>query len=118
MRWKTESFATWGAIPGTTWTALAPVPITATFLPVTSKSWFQRAVWKISPPKLWMPLMSGREGSTSPPTPETTTRAVTASPSLVCSFQLPLVSSKRASTISVPRRMCSRSPHFSTTRSR
>jgi hypothetical protein len=36
VRWKTESFATWGAIAGTTCTALAPVPITATLRPASS----------------------------------------------------------------------------------
>jgi hypothetical protein len=36
VRWKTVSFATSGAMRGTNWTALAPVPTTATRLPVRS----------------------------------------------------------------------------------
>ena len=39
VRWKTVSCATFGAISGTNWKALAPVPITATRLPFRSTSW-------------------------------------------------------------------------------
>ena len=69
-------------IAGTIWMAEAPVPMTATRLPVRSASWFQRAEWKISPLKSSMPLMSGSEGSHSAPTAETTILA-TKSPLLV-----------------------------------
>ena len=59
VRWKTVSWATCGAISGTNWKALAPVPITATRLPVRSTSWRQRAEWKAGPAKLSQPGMSG-----------------------------------------------------------
>ncbi len=62
--------------------------------------------------------MSGVAGSTSPPTQETTTRASCVAPAAVVSVQLPRASSKRASTISVFRRSCERSCHFSTSPSR
>ena len=44
VRWKTVSCSTIGAIDGITWTAEAPVPITATRLPDRSCSWSQREV--------------------------------------------------------------------------
>ena len=56
--------------------------------------------------------MSGSAGSTSPPTAEMTTRAVTVSSRWVVSVQTPASSSKRASTISVPRRIFGRSVTF------
>ena len=58
------------------WMAEAPVPMTATRLPVRSKSWFQRAEWKISPSNSSRPSMSGNAGSVSGPTAETTKFAV------------------------------------------
>ncbi|MNT29475.1 hypothetical protein D3C72_1652150 [compost metagenome] len=36
VRWYRSSCATWGAICGTNWIALAPVPITATRLPASA----------------------------------------------------------------------------------
>ena len=36
VRWKTLSDLTVGAISGTNWTALAPVPMTATRLPAST----------------------------------------------------------------------------------
>ena len=44
MRWKTVRCSTSSAIAGITWTAEAPVPITATRLPRRSCAWSQRAV--------------------------------------------------------------------------
>ena len=58
--------------------AEAPVPMTATRLPVRSKSWFHRAEWKISPSNSSRPSMSGSAGSVSGPTAETTKFAVNA----------------------------------------
>ena len=56
--------------------AEAPVPMTATRLPVRSTSWFHRAEWKISPSNSSSPSMSGSAGSVSGPTAETTKFAV------------------------------------------
>jgi hypothetical protein len=58
--------------------------------------------------------MSGSDGSTSPPTHETTQRAVKVSSAPVVRAQVPFSSSKRASTISVSSRRWERSCHFST----
>ena len=65
---------------GTIWIAEAPVPITATRLPVRSTSWSHRAEWKTSPWKVSMPSISGSFGADSPPAP--TIR--------VCETQVPL----------------------------
>ena len=59
LRWKTESRAVCGAICGMIWTALAPLPMTATFSPERSCAWFQRAEWKDVPWKSASPGMSG-----------------------------------------------------------
>jgi hypothetical protein len=80
---------------GTIWMAEAPVPMTATRLPVRSASWFQREEWKISPLKPSMPLMSGSEGSHNAPTAETTIFA-TNSPLLVLTCHRADASSQRA----------------------
>src|SRR5215510_3398967 len=58
--------------------------------------------------------MSGGAGSTSPPTHEITTRAVTVSPRAVVSAHVPAVSSKRAAVIAVSTRRWGRRPKRST----
>ncbi len=70
-------------MPGTTCTAAAPVPITATRRPVTSRSSGQWEEWNDRPAKSARPGRSGTKGRLSMPTPLTTVFAVTvkASPS-------------------------------------
>ena len=62
VRWKRSRCSTIGWICGTAWIADAPVPITATRRPVRSWSWFQRAVWNVSPSKLSRPGSVGDGG--------------------------------------------------------
>ena len=64
------------ALPTSGATADAPVPTTATRLPVRSKSWFQRAEWKTSPGKSARPGSSGTRGSCHGPVPAMRIRAV------------------------------------------
>ena len=49
VRWKTTSRSTREAISGMNCTALAPVPITATRLPVRSYEWSHCAEWNACP---------------------------------------------------------------------
>ena len=62
VRWNTYRRATCSAISGTNWTALAPVPITATRLPARSYSWSQRAEWKLAPANSSRPSTDGIAG--------------------------------------------------------
>ena len=61
------SFADFSASVGMNWIALAPFPITTTFLPRRSQSWFQRAEWNEVPSKLARPGRSGTNGRFSWP---------------------------------------------------
>ncbi len=74
VRWKIVTPAATGAIRGTNWTALAPVPTTATRLPRRSTSWRHCAEWNASPRKRSTPGSAGIEGRCSAPTPETRKR--------------------------------------------
>ncbi|SLJ82329.1 Uncharacterised protein [Mycobacteroides abscessus subsp. abscessus] len=78
---------------GTNCTALAPVPITATRLPVRSASWSHSAEWKAS---------AGRE---SWPTAEISTAQVYSVPSAVRTRQRPVASSYSASVTSLRKRI-------------
>ena len=62
VRWKTVSSHATLAICGISWTAVAPVPITATRLPVRSAASSHLAVWITSPAKSCTPSMSGSRG--------------------------------------------------------
>jgi hypothetical protein len=112
-RWKMVSLAAFLATVGMNWIALAPFPITATFLPVRSCAWFQRAEWNDTPSKSARPGSSGTCGRFSWPTPETSTFALTSSPAFVRMRHCPFCSSKLALVTSVPKRMCGRSWYFS-----
>ena len=103
VRMNTLRLETSGWMLGTVWTAEAPVPMTATRSPVTSWSSSQAAVWNAAPLKLSSPGMDGIEGSDRPPTPATTTCAVS-SPWLVCSRQWPASSSQSAPVTSLLKR--------------
>ena len=94
---------------GTTWTAEAPVPITATRRPARGTEWSQRAVWKTGPAKSSIPSISGSRGSHSAPTPRTRTLA-SYSPAVVLTAHRPRVSSKRAAVTSTPNLIFSRTP--------
>ena len=105
------------AISGTIWMEEAPVPITATRLPVRSESWFHRAEWKTSPWKVSMPSMSGIFGSESAPAAETTTSAVR-EPALVVTRHRLRSASQVASSTEVPNRNRSITCERSATRRR
>ena len=75
VRWKTVSCATTGAIRGTNWIALAPVPMTATCLPARETEWSHSAEWNRTPPNFSMPGTSGISGVWSPPAAVTRNRA-------------------------------------------
>ncbi len=94
VRWKRWSWSTSGAICGTNWIALAPVPITATRLPAKSKSWSHSAEWKLAPLKSSSPGTSAYEGFDRPPIPLITTRAVMVSSPFTVTFQSPVSSSQ------------------------
>ena len=55
--------ATFGAMAGTNWIALAPVPITATRLPAGSNASSQWAEWNIGPLKRSSPVIPGIAGA-------------------------------------------------------
>ncbi len=67
VRGNTVSPATSGAIVGTSCTAEAPVPITATRLPRSCTDRSQRAVCTVAPAKSSRPGMSGGLGLVSTP---------------------------------------------------
>ena len=75
VRWKTVTCWACFRSSGTNWTALAPVPTTATRFPARSTPWSQRAEWKASPAKRSRPGMSGSTGRDSCPTAGTKTFA-------------------------------------------
>ena len=93
VRWKTSSLPTFGAIAGTIWIALAPVPMTPTRFPSSGYEWSQRAEWKVFPANDASPGISGYDGRLSPPHPETSARARSVCPSLVPTVQSPVRSS-------------------------
>ena len=110
VRWNTTSRSTSGAIEGMTWTAEAPVPMTATLRPRRSRPWSQRAVCITVPPKLSRPSISGGLGCEKTPVAPTTWRAVSVAPSAVESFQWWPCSSNVAPSTFVLSRMRERSP--------
>jgi hypothetical protein len=55
VRWKTVSSPTSWAMIGMNWIALAPVPMTTTFLSLRSIRWSQVAVWNIGPSNVSAP---------------------------------------------------------------
>ena len=59
VRWKTVSSASFGAISGMSWTAVAPVPMTAARRPSRSRSSSHFVVWTTVPANVSMPGMSG-----------------------------------------------------------
>ena len=68
VRWNTVRWPTSPAMVWMVCTPVAPVPITATRLPLKSTGSFgQRAVWKERPSKLSRPSMRGRVGVDSGP---------------------------------------------------
>ena len=79
VRWNTSSSATSGAISGMTWMALAPVPMTATRLPVRSTSWRHRAGGTTGPRTSRRPGSRGMCGRLSCPTALITASTTTVS---------------------------------------
>ena len=93
------------AMAGTICIALAPVPMIATRLPVTSRSAGQRAEWKIGPVKSPSPGRSGTFGRFSCPTAVITALASSVSPPAVVTVQRCRASSQTAVVTSVPKRI-------------
>ena len=87
VRWKTVRCATFSAMVGMIWTADAPVPMTATRLPVRSTPASQRAVWIVWPAKSSNPGISGRFGTVSTPVPSMMSRTRQVSPSAKATSQ-------------------------------
>ena len=75
VRWNTVRCSVSWAMIGMNWIALAPVPMTTTFLPFRSIEWSHWAEWKRGPSNVSAPAISGMLGMCSPPTPAITTRA-------------------------------------------
>lgn len=117
MRWKSVSRPTLGWIAGTIWIAEAPVPTTATRLPVRSRSWSHWEEWKTWPGNSASPGSSGTAGSESGPVAETRASAVQ-QPRVVVTRQRACSASQRASMTSWLSRRCGRTPKVSVTRSR
>ena len=109
-RWKTVIEPTSSTIPGTNWIALAPVPTTATRLPVRSTSWRHSAEWKAGPANVSAPGIAGTTGLESWPTAEITTSASYAVPSVSSTRQRPVSSSNRHEATSTPVRTRSSRP--------
>ena len=97
------------------WIALAPVPITATFLPVRSTEWSHSAEWKAGPAKVSSPGIFGNDGRESWPTAETSTSNSSVSPVASVTRHFFATSSKSASLTSVPKRTCRRTSYLSAT---
>ena len=84
VRWYTTSSATSLAISGISCTPLAPVPITATFLPAKSTgSLGHWPVWWASPWYRSRPGIDGQYGTDSTPVADTTKRERSCAPSSV-----------------------------------
>ena len=62
VRWNTVRCSTSGAIAGTYWIALAPVPIDATRSPASDLLWSHRDEWNERPRNRSAPGMSGTHG--------------------------------------------------------
>ncbi len=114
VRWKRSRCSTTGWICGTTWIAEAPVPTTATRRPVRSWSWFQSAVWNVTPSKVSRPGMSGIAGSLRKPGAAIRRSAVNG-PCVVSTCQTPRSSSHCAPVIVQSKWMRSRTPKRSDT---
>ena len=115
-RWYSVRRATSGWIAGTTWTAEAPVPTTATRLPARLSPGGHRDVWNRGPANVASPGTSGALGSASTPGAATTTSAVQ-SPREVATRQTAAPSSQASRRTSWPSRRWGRTPNPSTTRS-
>ena len=119
VRWYTTSSATSLATSGMSCTPLAPVPITATFLPAKSTgSLGHWPVWYASPWYRSRPGIDGQYGTDSTPVADTTKRERSCVPSSVVSAQVALGSSKVAEAMRVRNCMRSRRPSLSTTKFR
>ena len=118
VRWNSVSCATCGWMAGTNWIALAPVPITATRLPVRSTSWSHCAEWNAVPANVSRPGMAGSTGRDSCPIAGTRTSASSTSPAAVCTRHRPASSSNSAAVTSVPNLISGSTPYFAAVRRR
>ena len=106
VRWKIVMCATCGAIAGTNWIALAPVPITATRRPSSMSSPGQCAEWNTRPLNSPRPGISGIAGRVSCPQAVISTSASTVSPLAISSRHRPAVWSHAALMTSESNRTC------------
>jgi len=104
VRWNTVRWAACPAITGIAWMPEAPVPMTATRLPVKSTgSRGQFPVCRLSPPKLSAPGNAGWFAVDRQPTAVTTYLAVAWCPCAVRSVQRPAASSYSTAVTSAPK---------------
>src|SRR4051812_40230839 len=101
-RWNTVTCAADGAIAGTYWIALAPVPIDATRSPSTDLLWSHRDEWNARPRNREAPGIVGTYGTLSIPSPLTSTSAVNDSPTSDSRHHCCVASSHRADEIATP----------------
>ena len=94
---------------GTIWIAEAPVPITATRLPVSCWPWSHWAEWNTAAPKASRPASSGSFGSDSAPAADTSRFAVTG-PAEVSTRHSAHSESQQAERNSTPNRKRSATP--------
>ncbi len=118
VRWNTVRCSTSGAIAGTYWIALAPVPIDATRSPATGLLWSHFVEWNARPRNRSAPGMSGIDATLNMPSPLTTTSARNVSPVSARSSHCASASTQRVSTIAVWVRRWDRTPNWSAHRSR
>ncbi len=109
VRWNTVSDNASGCTSGTSCTADAPVPTTATRRPRRSASWSHRAEWKAGPANDAIPGRSGTDGSDSAPVAVTSTSAVRV-PRVVTTSHRPAEGSQAARSRAVPHRTFARTP--------
>ncbi len=99
------------------WTAVAPVPMTATLRPSSGYSSSQAVVWMTLPAKSVTPGMSGTFGWDRKPVAVIRYRADSISPSATVTRQTAASSSQRAPSTTVLNRMCLRTSNLSATSS-
>jgi hypothetical protein len=121
VRWKTVTRAARPAMAGTSWMALAPVPMTPTRRPSTSSAGSQPAVCVAGPAKSAAPGIAGTTGRDSWPVAGTSTSnsawptSPVAASASVSRHAAPV---QVASVTAVPSRRCGRRPRSRTQRRR
>ena len=115
VRWKTVRWAARFASSGTSWTDVAPVPMTATRLPSRSAESSHFAVCTTVPANSSTPSMSGTRGCERKPVAVMRYDARTGSPSATETSHTWSASSHRAPSTTVSKRMCRRRSYLAAT---